>query len=80
MIDLNNLPPPKSTLDRRRSVRGKSICACCFNVVNGQMDYPSAKDCQDFFGGELEAGDAICFWCIEDWVRDFDEHAVHGHG
>jgi hypothetical protein len=42
------------------------------------MDHPSAKDCAGFFGGALDEGDAICFWCIEEWVYEPDEMTKHG--
>jgi len=63
---------------RRIAVRGKSICACCFNPVFGDVDYPSAEDCAGFFYSELDKGDAICFWCIEDWCVERNEQTVHG--
>jgi hypothetical protein len=49
-------------LARRRMIRGKGLCACCENPVRGP-EFPAAKDCAGFFGGELEEGDGIC-WVV----------------
>jgi hypothetical protein len=57
-------------LTYQRSIRGKGLCACCGNPVLGGLDFPSAQDCAGFFGGEMEEGDGICWWCLEDWCTD----------
>ena len=70
----------KVMLPRRRVLRGKGFCAWCERpLIGSRIDYPNAHDCAEFFGGHLEEGDAICFWCIEDWGGDPTNPPIHGH-
>ncbi len=66
---------------RRHAVRGKGYCAVCFGMLCGPMvDFPNEKQCAEFFADMLQVGDAICFWCLEDWVKELgDQRVTAGH-
>jgi hypothetical protein len=64
-------------LARRRELRGKGFCAICENPATG-MDFPAAEHCAGFFGGELEPGDGVCWWCIEAWAIEPDDRLPDG--
>lgn len=56
-----------------------TICALCKREVLGKVDHPSGEDCANFFMGELKTGDAICYWCINDWAIEKQDQPTEGH-
>ena len=54
------------------------ICAQCKREVFGEVDHPSKEDCEGFFMNQLKPGDAICYWCINDWAIEKHEQPQEG--
>jgi hypothetical protein len=64
---------------RRRAIRGAGYCAVCKHRLKGsKVCFPTASECAATFGGLLDEGDAICFWCETDWLHP-DVLWQHGH-
>jgi hypothetical protein len=64
-------------LAERRRLRGQGICAHCKRPVYGVLDYPDAEACTGFFGGALEPGDGICWWCLDNWSVEPEDQVPH---